>query len=51
MAAWKSPPFPYDLILEIPYDVKVENNSYAGRLHCVTVPCGSVTLARLPDVS
>ena len=28
MAPWKSASFPYDLILEIPYDVKVENNSF-----------------------
>ena len=28
MAPWKSASFPYDLILEIPYDLKVENNRY-----------------------
>jgi len=28
MAPWKSASFPYDLIVEIPYDVKVENNNY-----------------------
>jgi hypothetical protein len=32
MAPWKSASFPYDLILEIPYDVKVENNNYALNL-------------------
>ena len=26
MAPWKSASFPYDLIVEIPYDLKVENN-------------------------
>lgn len=31
MAAWKSAPFPYDLILEIPYDVNLENNIYDSR--------------------
>jgi len=30
MTAWKSASFPYDVSLEIAYDVNLENNSYVA---------------------